>query len=148
MTGGTAGALSVGCTALDITLPAPLAQGQSGTIGFDLKIVVPSGADRFGHDGAFSFIGNALPVLAIRDGSGWHLDPYTNNGESFYSLAADFQVDPRPPVEPPGAGHRHLGGHPRRLRPYDHHGDRHQGPGLRLGGRARSARSPAPRPPG
>ncbi|MEH0447495.1 M1 family aminopeptidase [Streptomyces sp. B21-102] len=92
VTGGTAGALSVGCTALQITLAAPLAQGQSATIGFDLGITVPSGADRFGHDGAFSFIGNALPVLAVKDGAGWHLDPYTNNGESFYSLAADFRV--------------------------------------------------------
>ncbi|MEU2742826.1 M1 family aminopeptidase [Streptomyces sp. NPDC007095] len=92
VTGGTAGALSVGCTALQIALPAPLAQGQSTTIGFDLGITVPSGADRFGYDGAFSMIGNALPVLAVKDGSGWHLDPYTNNGESFYSLAADFKV--------------------------------------------------------
>ncbi|WP_327307831.1 M1 family aminopeptidase [Streptomyces sp. NBC_01298] len=92
VTGGTAGALSVNCTALKIDLPAPLTQGQSATIGFDLGITVPSGADRFGHDGAFSFIGNALPVLAVRDGAGWHLDPYTNNGESFYSLAADFSV--------------------------------------------------------
>ncbi|MEU2714376.1 M1 family aminopeptidase [Streptomyces sp. NPDC007205] len=92
VTGGTAGALSVDCTALKIDLPAPLAQGQSATIGFDLGITVPSGADRFGHDGAYSFIGNALPVLAVRDSSGWHLDPYTNNGESFYSLAADFKV--------------------------------------------------------
>jgi hypothetical protein len=92
VTGGTPGALEVACTALKITLPAPLAQGQSGSVGFDLKIVVPSGADRFGHDGAYNFIGNALPVLAVRDGSGWHLDPYTNNGESFYSLASDFSV--------------------------------------------------------
>ncbi|MER6026048.1 M1 family aminopeptidase [Streptomyces sp. NPDC001851] len=92
VTGGTAGAPSVDCTALKIDLPAALAQGQSATIGFDLGITVPSGADRFGHDGAYSFIGNALPVLAVRDGSGWHLDPYTNNGESFYSLAADFKV--------------------------------------------------------
>ncbi|GAA5051295.1 M1 family aminopeptidase [Streptomyces similanensis] len=92
VTGGTAGALSVACTALKVDLPAPLAQGQSATVGFDLGITVPSGADRFGHDGAFSFIGNALPVLAVRDGAGWHLDPYTNNGESFYSLAADFKV--------------------------------------------------------
>ncbi|WP_369382116.1 M1 family aminopeptidase [Streptomyces sp. cg36] len=92
VTGGTAGALSVGCTALQVSLPAPLAQGQSATIGFDLGITVPSGADRFGHDGAFNNIGNALPVLAVKDGSGWHLDPYTNNGESFYSLAADFKV--------------------------------------------------------
>ncbi|MFF5497751.1 M1 family aminopeptidase [Streptomyces aquilus] len=92
VTGGTAGSLSVACTALRITLPTPLTQGQSATIGFDLGITVPSGADRFGHDGAFNNIGNALPVLAVKDGSGWHLDPYTNNGESFYSLAADFKV--------------------------------------------------------
>ncbi|MFF7976014.1 M1 family aminopeptidase [Streptomyces sp. NPDC007905] len=92
VTGGSAGALSADCTALKITLPTPLNQGQSATIGFGLGITVPSGADRFGHDGAFSFIGNALPVLAVRDGAGWHLDPYTNNGESFYSLAADFKV--------------------------------------------------------
>ncbi|MFG2352142.1 M1 family aminopeptidase [Streptomyces sp. NPDC048521] len=92
VTGGTAGALSVACTALKIDLPSPLAQGRSATVGFDLGITVPSGADRFGHDGAFSFIGNALPVLAVRDSAGWHLDPYTDNGESFYSLAADFKV--------------------------------------------------------
>jgi hypothetical protein len=92
VTGGTAAALSVNCTALKITLPSPLAQGQSATIGFDLGIVVPSGADRFGHDGAYNMIGNALPVLAVRDAAGWHLDPYTNNGESFYSLISDFDV--------------------------------------------------------
>ncbi|MCW2871615.1 M1 family aminopeptidase [Actinacidiphila oryziradicis] len=92
VTGGTAGALSVGCTALKIDLPTPLAQGQTATIGFDLGITVPSGADRFGYDGAFSLIGNALPVLAVKDAAGWHLDPYTNNGESFYSLSADFSV--------------------------------------------------------
>jgi hypothetical protein len=92
VTGGTAGALSVSCTALKIDLATPLTQGQSATIGFDLGITVPSGADRFGYDGAFSMIGNALPVLAVKDGAGWHLDPYTNNGESFYSLAADFKV--------------------------------------------------------
>ncbi|WP_354637308.1 M4 family metallopeptidase [Kitasatospora camelliae] len=92
VTGGTSGGLSVNCTALKVTLPTPLNQGQSTSVGFDLSIAVPSGADRFGHDGAFSFIGNALPVLAVHDGAGWHLDPYTDNGESFYSLAADFTV--------------------------------------------------------
>jgi hypothetical protein len=92
VSGGTPSALSVNCTALKITLPAPLAQGQSATIGFDLGIVVPSGADRFGHDGAYNMIGNALPVLAVRDGAGWHLDPYTNNGESFYAVISDFDV--------------------------------------------------------
>ncbi|MEV6627923.1 putative Ig domain-containing protein [Amycolatopsis sp. NPDC051106] len=92
VTGGTASALSVNCTAMKVTLPSPLAQGQSATVGFDLSIVVPSGADRFGHDGAYNMIGNALPVLAVRDGAGWHLDPYTNNGESFYTVIGDFDV--------------------------------------------------------
>ena len=92
VTGGTAGALEVGCTALKITLPAALGQGGTGSIGFDLSIVIPSGVDRFGRDGSYNFIGNALPVLAVRDGLGWHLDPYTNNGESFYALASDYDV--------------------------------------------------------
>ncbi|MFB7949033.1 M1 family aminopeptidase [Kitasatospora phosalacinea] len=92
LTGGTAGALGVNCTALKVTLPAPLAQGQSGSLGFDLTIAVPAGADRFGRDGAFAFVGNALPVLAVRDAAGWHLDPYTDNGESFYTLASDYTV--------------------------------------------------------
>ncbi|ASW56916.1 M1 family metallopeptidase [Plantactinospora sp. KBS50] len=92
VTGGTAGALEVGCTALKVTLPSPLAQGGTATIGFDLSIAVPNGSDRFGRDGSYSFIGNALPVLAVRDGSGWHLDPYTNNGESFYQLASNYTV--------------------------------------------------------
>ncbi|TCO48788.1 putative Ig domain-containing protein [Actinocrispum wychmicini] len=92
VTGGTASPLSVNCTAMKITLPTPLNQGQSATIGFNLGIVVPSGADRFGHDGPNNFIGNALPVLAIRDTAGWHLDPYTNNGESFYTVISNFDV--------------------------------------------------------
>jgi hypothetical protein len=92
VTGGTPAALSVDCTALKITLPSPLAKGQSGTIGFNLGIVVPSGADRFGHDGANNFIGNALPVLAVRDTAGWHLDSYTGIGESFYALISNFDV--------------------------------------------------------
>ncbi|MFG1879094.1 M1 family metallopeptidase [Sphaerisporangium sp. NPDC049003] len=92
VTGGTASPLSVGCTALKIALPAPLNQNQSASVGFDLSIVVPAGADRFGRDGSYNFIGNALPVLAVRDGGGWHLDPYTNNGESFYGLISDYSV--------------------------------------------------------
>src|SRR3954467_13864946 len=92
VTGGTAGALEVACTALKITLPAPLAQGATGSGGFDVSITVTAGIDRFGHDGGYYFIGNAIPVLAVRDAAGWHLDPYTDNGESFYALASDYTV--------------------------------------------------------
>ncbi|GAA2271625.1 hypothetical protein GCM10010430_66860 [Kitasatospora cystarginea] len=92
LTGGTPDALSVGCTALRVALPAPLGRGATGVIAFGLGVEVPDGTDRFGHDGPYSFLGNALPVLAIRDAAGVHLDPYTDNGESFYTQAADFTV--------------------------------------------------------
>ena len=90
--GGTAGDLTVGCTALRIKLPQPLDQGESAEISFDLKIIVPNTNWRFGRIGAMALVGNAIPVLAIRDALGWHLETYTSNGESFYSQVADFTV--------------------------------------------------------
>ncbi|MFL6127735.1 MAG: M1 family metallopeptidase [Mycobacteriales bacterium] len=92
LTGGTAGALEVGCTAMKVTLPAPLGQNQSATIGFSLSIAVPNGSDRFGRSGPYAYIGNAIPVLDVRDAAGWQLAPYTNNGESFYTLASNYSV--------------------------------------------------------
>jgi hypothetical protein len=75
-----------------VTLPTALPQSQQATISFDVSVTVPDGSDRFGRDGSYNFIGNALPVLAVRDAAGWHLDPYTNNGESFYQLASTYTV--------------------------------------------------------
>ncbi|MFF1901974.1 M1 family metallopeptidase [Kitasatospora sp. NPDC058218] len=93
--GGTAAVLSAGCTVLRIVLPAPLRPGGRHTLGFDLDLrapELPDSAGRFGRHGAYSHFGNALPVLAVRDAAGWHLDPFTDTGESFYTLAADFTV--------------------------------------------------------
>ncbi|WP_037681658.1 M1 family metallopeptidase [Streptomyces griseus] len=90
--GGRPGSLSVGCTALRIALAAPLARGERATISFDVSLTVPTRNARFGREGAFRFLGNALPVLAVHDAKGWHLDPYASPGESFYSLSSDFRV--------------------------------------------------------
>ena len=90
--GGTADRLSVNCTALRITLPEPLAHGERTALSFDVSITVPQRNARFGREGAFRFLGNALPVLAVHDAKGWHLDPYVSTGESFYALASDFRV--------------------------------------------------------
>ncbi|MGY0466132.1 M1 family metallopeptidase [Kitasatospora sp. cg17-2] len=89
---GITGTATADCTALEVPLPRPLRQGESGTLDFELSVDVPEGLDRFGRDGAYTILGNALPTLAVLDGDGWHLDPYTRNGESFYSLAADYSV--------------------------------------------------------
>ncbi|MFF2847445.1 M1 family metallopeptidase [Streptomyces sp. NPDC058001] len=92
VSGGTAGGLTVNCTALAITLPKPLARGERTSVSFDVSITVPERNARFGREGAFRFLGNALPVLAVHDDKGWHLDPYVSTGESFYALAGDFRV--------------------------------------------------------
>jgi hypothetical protein len=92
VSGGAAGASQAGCTAVPVTLTSPVGQNGTGSVGYDVTISVPSGADRFGADGAYDFVGNAIPVLGVRDAAGQHLDPYTNNGESFYSLAGSWTV--------------------------------------------------------
>ena len=92
VSGGTAGQLTVNCTALRITLPKPLARGERTAIAFDVSITVPERNARFGREGAFRFLGNALPVLAVHDAKGWHLDPYVSTGESSYALASDFRA--------------------------------------------------------
>ncbi len=92
MRGGTAGELAVDCSALPVTLREPLAPSASTLLSFDLTIAAPERADRFGHVGDFSFLGNALPLLAVHDETGWQLPPYVTDGESFYSLTSDFVV--------------------------------------------------------
>jgi hypothetical protein len=92
VSGGTAGSLQVDCSALPVDLPVPLHQGEEATVSFDLTILVPDANWRFGRIGTMALLGNAVPLLAIRDAAGWHLDPYTSLGESFYSQDGDFDV--------------------------------------------------------
>ncbi|GAA2372237.1 M1 family metallopeptidase [Dactylosporangium salmoneum] len=92
LSGGTAGDPAVGCTALPVRMPHPLRPGRLALLRFDLDIVVPDRDFRFGHKGPYYLLGHALPVLAVHDGKGWHLDPYSEGGESNYSLTADWTV--------------------------------------------------------
>lgn len=90
--GGTPDRLAVQCTALRIALPRPLGRGERTSVAFDVSLTVPDRTARFGREGAYRFLGNALPVLAVHDAQGWHLDPYVAFGESFYALTGDFRV--------------------------------------------------------
>jgi hypothetical protein len=90
--GGVQGTPDLGCTALPVRLNRPLSPGATTAVSFDLTINVPERADRFGRVGAYSFLGNALPVLAVKDEQGWQLPPYVANAESFYTLTSSFLV--------------------------------------------------------
>jgi hypothetical protein len=90
--GGTAATPTVNCTAVKVSLKKPLRPGQRASVAFDVVMTAPARGEQFGRSGAYSFFGNALPVLAVHDQAGWHLEPAVGIGESYYTLAADFTV--------------------------------------------------------
>ncbi|HSL10021.1 MAG TPA: M1 family metallopeptidase [Actinomycetota bacterium] len=92
VSGGTADPPIRRCTAMRIALDGALAQGERGSVAFDLTIRVPSRNDRFGHVRGVSLLGSALPILAVRDDAGWNLPPFVDLGESFYSVAGTYRV--------------------------------------------------------
>jgi hypothetical protein len=92
MEGGVAGDLEVDCTALPVTLDAPVPQDGTGEIRFRIAIDLPHRNDRFGWANGLAFLGSALPALAISDADGTHLDPYSDLGESFYSQVGRYSV--------------------------------------------------------
>ena len=96
--GGAAGGLSRGCTALPVDLDPPLAQGAEATISMRVTIDLPRRNDRFGYHGGLALLGTALPTLAVHDDLGWHLDPFVDLGESFYSVVGDYQVTLNVPI--------------------------------------------------
>ena len=93
-----AGTESVRCSALEARLPAPLAPGARGSLSLTFHVDVRKADDRFGHAGKIVLLGNVIPVLAVEDDRGLHLERYSPNGESFYSLAARWDAQLRFPA--------------------------------------------------
>jgi hypothetical protein len=88
----TAGAERVRCSALEVRLGAPVGPGATGAISLRFRVTVRRAADRFGRVRGTVLLGNVIPVLAVRDQRGLHLEPYSDMGESFYSLAARWDA--------------------------------------------------------
>ena len=93
-----AGAEAVRCSALEVRLPAALAPGGGTSVSLTFSIDVRKADDRFGHAGKIVLLGNVIPVLAVEDDRGLHLERYSANGESFYSLAARWDARLRIPA--------------------------------------------------
>jgi hypothetical protein len=90
--GGTIGARAADCSAYRIDLGAAVAAGATGSVTLDFTTRVPTANDRFGTAHGISNIGNGVPILAVQDARGWHLEPYTATGESFYSLSGSWDA--------------------------------------------------------
>lgn len=80
------------CSALEVRLAAPVAPGATATLSLDFTVRGRANDDRFGHAGKVALLGNVIPVLAVEDERGLHLDPYSRQGDSFYSLAARWDA--------------------------------------------------------
>ena len=93
-----AGRESVRCSALEVRLAAPVAPGASGSLSLRFRVRGRRSSDRFGRVGATALLGNVIPVLAVEDGDGLHLERYTGLGESFYSLSASWDATLRLPA--------------------------------------------------
>ncbi|HEV2875215.1 MAG TPA: M1 family aminopeptidase [Thermoleophilaceae bacterium] len=88
----TAGVERVRCSALEVRLAAPVPPGGSGSISLRFEVRARRVADRFGRVRGTVLLGNVIPVLAVRDRRGLHLEPYAKRGESFYSLGARWDA--------------------------------------------------------
>ncbi|GED61445.1 M1 family metallopeptidase [Brevibacillus formosus] len=75
-------------------LEVPL-EGQKGPrkIVMEFEMTLPRNDGRMSYDDQSIWLGNWLPVLAVYDKEGWHLDPYEPVGDPFYSENADYDVN-------------------------------------------------------
>jgi hypothetical protein len=93
VSGATAGAQAVNCTAVPLTLTQPIPPGGRGAVTLAVDIRVPHVVDRFGIGGrGVALLSNALPALAHREGGRWRLDRYFPIGEAWTYPAADWHV--------------------------------------------------------
>jgi Peptidase family M1 domain len=87
-----AGRERVRCSALEVRLAAPVPPGGTGAVSLRFEVRGRRVADRFGRVRDTVLLGNVIPVLAVQDRRGLHLEPYARRGESFYSLAARWDA--------------------------------------------------------
>jgi hypothetical protein len=92
VSGGTPGPPAVACSALPVALDAPVAPGARGQVAMDYRIVLPQLNDRFGWFNNVALLGTALPLLAVENAHGPHLNPYSDLGESYESLVGDWRI--------------------------------------------------------
>ncbi|TML36067.1 MAG: M1 family metallopeptidase [Actinobacteria bacterium] len=93
VSGGQAGPSAAACTARKVMLRRELTPGSRAAIRLRFSERVPLGNESYGHvPGGPALLGNALPILAVTDRTGTHLEPYSRLGEAAYSLTSSWRV--------------------------------------------------------
>lgn len=82
-----------------LKIPMNWQQDQALTLRIDFKITVPKNNSRMTFDDHGMWLGNWLPIRAVHDAQGWHLDPYYPIGDPFYSEVANYELNVTLPKE-------------------------------------------------
>ncbi|MBA2505024.1 MAG: hypothetical protein H0V29_03665 [Thermoleophilaceae bacterium] len=89
---------AVACSAVALELSRPLATGETATVKLGLTARAPRSESLFGRSAGVDLFGRVVPVMAVRDSHGWHLDPDTAVGDPAFSLAAAWRATIRMPA--------------------------------------------------
>lgn len=85
----------VQATVDDTVLNVPLGQATgngSVRVRIIFELTLPHNNGRMSYDEHAMWLGNWLPILAVREQMGWRLDPYYPMGDPFYSESAGYSV--------------------------------------------------------
>ena len=90
--GSVIGHYLVACSAVSLRLVRPLARGQSVRLRLRFRAQAPTYNDLFGRSLGINLFGNVIPVLAVRDNKGWHLNPDSQVGDPAFTLTAAWHA--------------------------------------------------------
>src|SRR5690348_13024062 len=74
-------------SALVVTLPRPVRQGETITLDLEFVLKLPEKTGRWGHWRGITFLSNWLPILAYYDSNGWQPTPYVCWHQPFFNEA-------------------------------------------------------------
>jgi hypothetical protein len=95
--GATVSRYAVACSAVELALARPLASGETSDVRMRIRLAVPTGRALLGRSAGIDLFGRALPVLAVRDRRGWHLNADTAVGDPEFGFAAAWHAVVRMP---------------------------------------------------
>lgn len=79
-------------TDLVVSLPRPVARGETVTITLECTLDLPHKQGRWGQWCGVTFLANWLPMLAVYDECGWHPTPFIPWHQPFFNEAAIFNA--------------------------------------------------------
>jgi len=79
-------------TALWFELPSPVLPGQTVTVELICEVRLPNKQGRWGYYEGVTYLTNALPLLAVRDDTGWKPMPFVPWHQPWYNEAGIFRA--------------------------------------------------------